>query len=46
MQIKNGALAPTAPACLNKARRYLFTLAPAAADLVLLFALGVLLWIA
>lgn len=35
-----------APACLNKARRYLFTLAPAAADLVLLSALGVLLWIA
>lgn len=30
----------------NLAYRYLFTLAPAAADLVLLSALGVLLWIA
>ena len=45
MQIKNGALAPTPPACPNSARRYLFTLAPAGADLVLLVALEVLLWI-
>lgn len=46
MQIKNGAYAPTPKACPNLARRYLFTLAPAGADLVLLFTLEVLLWIA
>lgn len=39
-------LAGTNPAAKNSARRYLFTLAPAGADLVLLVALEVLLWIA
>ncbi len=34
------------PAAKNSAQRYLFTLAPAGADLVLLFTIGVLLWIA
>lgn len=33
-------------ACQNAARRYLFTLAPAGADLVLLITIEVLLWIA
>lgn len=39
-------LAGTPKACPNSARRYLFTLAPAGADLVLLAALEGLLWIA
>jgi len=34
------------PAAKNFARRYLFTIAPAGADLVLLVTLEVLLWIA
>ena len=38
--------AGTPKACPNSARRYLFTIAPASADLVLLFTLEVLLWIA
>jgi len=38
--------AGTPKACQNLARRYLLTLAPAGADLVLLIALEVLLWIA
>lgn len=46
MQIQNGASPPTPKACLNSARRYLFTAAPAGADLALLIALEVLLWIA
>ncbi|WP_324731584.1 hypothetical protein [Pseudomonas paeninsulae] len=46
MSSQNGAFAPTGSACPNSARRYLFTLAPAGADLVLLIALEVLLWIA
>lgn len=33
-------------ACPNLARRYLFTIAPAGADLALLIVLEVLLWIA
>ncbi|MDP3845936.1 MAG: hypothetical protein Q8R10_05865 [Pseudomonas sp.] len=33
-------------AAKNSAQRYLFTLAPAGADLVLLIAIEVLLWIA
>ena len=36
----------TPKACPNKAQRYLFTIAPAGADLVLLIALEVLLWMA
>jgi hypothetical protein len=36
----------THSACPNKAQRYLFTLAPAGADLVLLIAIEVALWIA
>ncbi|WP_171006478.1 hypothetical protein [Pseudomonas sp. 2FG] len=39
-------LAGANPACPNSAQRYLFTLAPAGADLVLLIAIEVLLWIA
>jgi hypothetical protein len=46
MQIKNGASAPTGPACLEKARALLLVLQPASADLVLLIALEVLLWTA
>jgi hypothetical protein len=38
--------AGTPKACPNKARRYLFAIAPVGADLVLLFGLEVLLWIA
>lgn len=38
--------AGTPPAYPNSAQRYLFTLAPAGADLVLLIAIEVLLWIA
>lgn len=38
--------AGTPKACPNSAQRYLFTLAPAGADLVLLATLEVLLWIA
>ena len=34
------------PAAQNSAQLYLFTLAPVGADLVLLFGLEVLLWIA
>ena len=34
------------PAAKKSAQRYLFTIAPAGADLVLLIALEVLLWIA
>lgn len=37
--------AGTPKACPNYAQRYLFALAPAGADLVLLFGLEVLLWI-
>jgi hypothetical protein len=44
MQIQNGAHVPTGSACPNKAKRYLFALAPAGADLVLLTAIEVLLW--
>jgi hypothetical protein len=36
----------TPKACQNSAQRFLFTLAPAGADLVLLAAIEVLLWIA
>lgn len=39
-------LAGTPKACPNPARRYLFTLAPVGAGIVLLVALAVLLWIA
>jgi hypothetical protein len=46
MTNQNGAHAPTGSACPNFARRYLFTIAPAGADLVLLVTLEVLLWIA
>lgn len=46
MSIKNGARAPTPKACPNSAHRYLFALAPAGADLVLLVGLEVLLWMA
>lgn len=46
MQIKNGAIAPTGSACPNLANRYLFALAPAGADLVLMIAIEVLLCIA
>ena len=46
MSIKNGACAPTPKACPNFAHRYLFALAPAGADLVLLIGLEVLLWMA
>ena len=46
MTKKNDALAPRGSACLEKGRRYLFALAPAGADLVLLFGLEVLLWMA
>ena len=38
--------AGTPKAYPNSARRYLFALAPAGADLVLLFGLEVLLWMA
>ena len=38
--------AGTAKACPNSAHRYLFALAPAGADLVLLVGLEVLLWMA
>jgi len=37
--------AGTPKACPNKAQRYLFTIAPAGADLVLLTVIGVILWI-
>ena len=46
MNIPTCKKAGATPACPNSARRYLFTLAPAGADLVLLVALEVLLWIA
>ena len=46
MQINQGALAPTPKACPHLANRYLFTLAPAGADLVLMIAIEVLLWTA
>ena len=46
MNIPTCKLAGTPKACPNSARRYLFTLAPSGADLVLLVALEVLLWIA
>lgn len=46
MKVQNGAHVPTGSACPNKAQHYLFTLASAGADLVLLFGLEVLLWIA
>lgn len=46
MQIQNGASPPMPKACQNLARRYLLTIAPAGADLSLLFVLEVLLWIA
>ena len=39
MKTQKGARAPTPKACLNSASRYLFTLAPTSADLVLLFGL-------
>lgn len=39
-------LAGANPAAQNSARRYLFALAPAGADLVLLLGLEVLLWMA
>ncbi|MBX9408992.1 hypothetical protein K5E40_25315 [Pseudomonas baetica] len=45
MQIQNGANPPTPKACPNLAYRYLFTLAPAGAELVLLIAIEVALWI-
>ena len=38
--------AGTPKACPNKAQRYLFNLAPAGADLMLLIGLEVLLWMA
>ena len=38
--------AGTPKACPNSAHRYLFALAPAGADLVLLLGLEVLLWMA
>lgn len=40
MKNQNGAHAPTGSACQNLARRYLFTVAPTGADLVLLITLG------
>lgn len=43
MKILNGAHPPTPKACPNSAQRYLFTIAPAGADLVLLAAIEVLL---
>lgn len=43
MKIQNGAHPPTPKACPNSAQHYLFTLAPAGADLVLLAAIEVLL---
>jgi hypothetical protein len=42
MQTQNGASPPTPKACPNSAHRYLFAIAPAGADLVLLFGLLVL----
>lgn len=44
MQIKNGASAPTGSACLEKARALLLALQPLGADLVLMTAIEVLLW--
>ncbi|MDA7085500.1 hypothetical protein PH586_03720 [Pseudomonas sp. SA3-5] len=46
MKNQNGAHAPMGSACPNLASRYLLTLALSGADLVLLIALEVLLWIA
>ena len=43
MKTQNGASPPTPKACPNSAQRYLFTLAPAGADLVLMAATEVLL---
>ena len=46
MTKKNGALAPTGSACLEKARTLLLVLHPNGADLVLMLGLEVLLWTA
>lgn len=46
MEIKNGAFAPMPKACPISAKRYLFAIAQAGADLALLFEPGTLLWIA
>ncbi len=43
MKIQKGTQVPTGAACQNLTQRYLFTLAPASADLVLLIAIEVLL---
>ncbi|MGV8841863.1 MAG: hypothetical protein ACOH2I_01140 [Pseudomonas sp.] len=46
MPIKTALIRRRGSACPNSVRRYLFTVAPLAADLVLLLGVGVLLWIA
>lgn len=46
MKIQTGANPPTPKACPNSTQHYLLTLAPADADLVLLVAIEVALWIA
>lgn len=43
MKIQKGTQVPTGAACPNLTHHYLFTLAPAGADLVLLIAIEVLL---
>ncbi|EJM53855.1 hypothetical protein PMI28_03978 [Pseudomonas sp. GM48] len=46
MKVQNGTTPPTPKVCPNLAHRYLFTLASASADLVLLIVIEVTLWIA
>ena len=46
MKTQNGTSPPTPKVCPNLAHRYLFTLAPAGADPVLLIVIEVTLWIA
>lgn len=45
MEVKTGALALTPKACPKKVQCYLFGLATAGADLMLLIAIEVALWI-
>ncbi len=44
MKIQSGVNAPTGSACLEKARALLLALQPLGADLVLMTAIEVLLW--
>ncbi len=43
MKIQHGAQVPTGSACPNNAKHYLFTLAPAGADLLLMIVIEALL---